>query len=294
MASEPLRVAHPLRMTLRYTGRDVDNGTMRIDEVVEGLQGFSGAYQKAAVSIDPDSSYELRVSATRTGSFEVLILGWIAGQYGEQLKAVESITHAARYVFGLIVDVIHAKKHAKAQPYTVSVKGDKNVVTIINADKVELKLPIEAFELFASKTLDPDLNKIAAPLRQESIEAAELIATDETRLIEATITSAEKEYFKPDAGTVTSKEVEMTGTLISLNKETNRGTFKLSDNTNVPYHYAGENPERFHADFSYKGPVRVRCIGHFDENLKLVRLEIKSVERLQGELPFDIDTHTTA
>jgi hypothetical protein len=78
----------------------------------------------------------------------------------------------------------------------------------------------------------------------------------------------------------------MEGRLVSLNKETNRGTFKLSKTDSVPYHYIGKEKESFHADFSYKGPVRATCVAHYDENKELINIEIKSVERLQGSFQF--------
>lgn len=74
------------------------------------------------------------------------------------------------------------------------------------------------------------------------------------------------------------------GSLVSLNKERNRGTFKLKNNVNVPYQYIGAEREKFHADFSYEGPVQASCIAEFNDALQVTKLEIKAVQPLQSRL----------
>jgi hypothetical protein len=280
-------MAEPLRISFRYRGRDVDSGTMPVDEVIDALQGFSGAYGKVASRMSAQARYELRVSAITPGSFDMLILAAVyLAQNQDQLKALEAFGHVAKYVFGLIANVIRAKKHTKGLPYNVAVKGDGNTTVLINADNVDMTIPPEAIDLFREKLLDSDLNKIVAPLRPGSIESAEITADDGSgEPIEASINSEEREFFRP-ISLESSKEIEIVGTLVSLNKETSRGTFKFGNNASVRYHYVGDNPDSFHADFAYKGPVRVTCTAHFDENLTPVQLDIKSVKRLQPELGF--------
>ena len=68
----------PLRMPLKYDGSNVDDGTMPVEDVREALQGFSGAYGNVASRVDPEGQHQLRVAAVRTGSFDLLILAWIA------------------------------------------------------------------------------------------------------------------------------------------------------------------------------------------------------------------------
>ena len=276
-------MAEPLRISLRYRGPEVDSGEMDINEVVEALQGFSGAYGKVASEVAPDSTHQLRVAAIRESSFDVFIIAAIyLSQHADVLKTIETVTDAAKYVFGMVTAVIGLKKHTKGQPYNVNVKGNNNTVVVLNSDNVELHVPLESFELFKSGLIDRDLNKIVAPLRPNSIEVAELRSEGE-KPIEATITSAEREYFRPSS-VVTMNENEIVGTLISLNKKTNRGTFEFGNDASVRYHYTGEDKDQFHKDFSRKGPVRVTAVVEFDENLTPLHLEIKRVEPLQSEL----------
>src|SRR5262245_31930918 len=73
-----LRLMAPeARITLRYNGRSVDDGSMPIDDVASALQGFAGAYSKVAKLREGQPEQQLRVTALRTGSFEVQILVWL-------------------------------------------------------------------------------------------------------------------------------------------------------------------------------------------------------------------------
>jgi hypothetical protein len=276
----------PLRISLRYRGRGVDDGTMPIEDVAEALDGFSGAYGKIASQISPETTYILRVTGVRTQSFDLLIAASIAlSQYGDQFKAAELVIDAAKHIFTLLSDVIKVKKHVKGHPYTLSVKGDHNTVTVINADKVEFATTQAAVEVLKAKTIDSDLNKIAEPLQMGTVDAVEVKAEDGAGKIETTITSEEREYFRPTPSEALTKDAEVVGTFVSLNKERNRGSFRLKNNRRVPYRYVGENREDFHEIFGvYEGPVRAWATAEFNENLEPTRLDIKTVEPLQATL----------
>jgi hypothetical protein len=282
-------MAELTRITLRYRGSDVDNGTMPIDDVVEALQGFSGAYGKVASVKTPDINHQLRVSAVNKSSFEMYLVAAIglAVPYASQIQDIRKISDAARWVFQVVAGVVQAKKHTKGQPYTVSVKGNSNTLILINADGAELAIPPDAFDVYKRKLIDTDLNKIAAPLHDNAVASAELVADEGTaEEIDAVISSSEREYFRPDHAVIVSRETAVTGRFISLNKENNKGTFKLGNGKNVPYKYTGGDAERFHTDFAYKGPVKVSGTVYFDENLEPTNIDVDSVEHLQGEITF--------
>ena len=230
-----------------------------------------GAYGKVASQIDPNHVHQLKVTAIRKHSFDVWI---VAGMFvATQLKDLETITDSAKFVFRTIADIVNLKKHVKNKPYQVSVTGNNNNVLVINADGAELAVPIQAFSLFKEKLLESDLNKVASPLRENSVDEADLIADEGTpEQQEAKIISSEREYFRPDSATIQVREMDLVGALISLNKESNRGTFKLTAG-NIPYRYVGDHSEQFHAVFAHKGPVRVFCKAEFDENGIIQRVE---------------------
>lgn len=279
-----------LEISLRYSGPSVDDGTMPLNDVVDALQGFSGAYTKVANFMNPEVSPQLRVAAIKKGSFQLEILGLIVSTvaaHEPQLKAVELMWHYAKYAFKVVTELIRVKKHTQGKPYTLAVKGDGNNVNVINAENVTLNVTIDTANIMKAKLVDGDLNKIATPLRKDAVQKAELVAREgQKQLEEASITSEERDFFRPEPISETAAETEMEGRLVSLNKETNRGTFKLNKTDSVPYHYIGKDKESFHADFSYKGPVRATCVAHYDENNELISIDIKSVERLQGSFQF--------
>jgi hypothetical protein len=277
-----------LRISLKYEGSDVDDGTMPVEDVLTALQGFAGAYGKAANELLPSSTHELRISAIKEGSFELAILAWVgAAQLRPTLEALKSVSDGAKYVFNIVKSVIDAKKFVRSNPFEIKQVGDHNTTVVINMDGVQMPIPPEAVKLLKEKLLDNDLGKITSPLSEGSIDNAKLIASDISGVSEANITSVEKSYFSATEGLhETSQETESAGTLVSLNKESLRGIFKKIDGHKIPYRYTGASPESFYSDFSYKGTVRATCIAYFDESLNLRRLEITKAVRIQTELSF--------
>lgn len=283
-------MADPISVSFRYRGPEVDTGEMNIDEVVMALQGFAGAYGKVAAHIAPEANYQLKVTAIQKSSFDLFIAAAIfLDRSGDAFETVKSVVNAARYAFQVVAEVVGLKKHTKSQPYTTRVEGTRGDVTVINAEKFELTVSMPAFEMYREKLLDSDLGKITAPLSEGRIDAAEL--TEEEQGIQVTIASSERGYFREP--TQTSKvEMQVTGTLVSLNKETNRGTFKFGDGKTARYLFAGPNKDQFHADFSHKGPVRANAMVSFDENMAPIHLDIQSLEPMQMRLTPDFSTNT--
>jgi hypothetical protein len=282
----PLAATTQVEITLKYDGVDVDDGTMPIDDVISALRGFSNAYGRIASADDPNGQHQIRVSAINKSSFAVTIIAWATAH--ATLLAVA--TPIATLIVTTILKLIELKKATKGQPpAAVNVDGTNNTVIITTAgDNTKIIVSREVYDLYHSKTLDGDLSKIAAPLKEGKVEAVSLSAKDASGSIEpVVITNSEKGFFRgEEITTATSKPVELEGRFISLNKESNRGTFKMQNGTKVKYHFGGEDPSRMHSDFAYKGPVRVECIATFDNNLELKGLDIKTVTKLQPDLSF--------
>jgi hypothetical protein len=280
-----------LHIHLRYVGPDVTDGSMRIEDVAKALHGFAGAYEKIAADISPLDHHELRVAGINPTSFDIIILAAMGiTRYADQLSAIKSAAEGIVKVIQVITSVVLAKKHTKGKPFQIAIKGDNNVV-IVNSEGSEMKIEPKALEILQEKAIDVDLNKIVEPLRLKSIEEVQLKTDLDPG---ATITSQERDYFLTEPSSITSQDVEIVGSLVSLNKERNRGTFKLKNNVNVPYQYIGPDREKFHADFSYEGPVQASCVAEFDDALQVTRLEIKAVEPLQSRLALPSSDSTSA
>ena len=275
-----------VEITLKYDGVDVDDGTMPIDDVISALRGFSNAYGRIASTDDPNGNHQIRVSAINKSSFAVTIVAWATAN--ATLLAVG--TPIAALIVTTILKLIELKKATKGKPpAAVNVDGNNNTVIITTAgDNTKIVVSREVYNLYHSKTLDGDLSKIAAPLKEGKVEAVSLSAKDASGPIEpVVITNSEKQFFRgEEVAATTSQPVELEGRFISLNKESNRGTFKMQNGAKVKYHFSGEDPTKMHSDFAYKGPVRVECIATFDNNLELKGLDIKTVAKLQPDLPF--------
>jgi hypothetical protein len=282
-----------VRVSLRYNGPDVDSGTMPAEDVISALQGFAGAYSKIAAQSDPDTQHQLRVVAIKTSSFTLAIgavVLIVASDPGAQLKTIEMVREVTSWIvktIGLFIDV---KRISKGKPLNVNVGGKNNTVLIIGADNSStVSLEPDQFKLLESRMLDGDLDRIAAPLRQNSVDRVELSISDEKVPI-AEISSEERDYFRREETiTTTTKETELTGMLVSLNKESNQGTFRLVDGRPVHYRYSGPDALRFHHDFADKGLVRVSCTASLDESLNPKRLDITALEHLQGSLLPPVD-----
>jgi hypothetical protein len=285
-AVAPLAVVGQVEITLKYDGVDVDDGTMPIDDVISALRGFSNAYGRVASTDDPNGQHQIRVSAINKSSFAVTIVAWATAN--ATLLAVA--TPIAALIVTTILKLIELKKATKGKPpAAVNVDGNNNTVIITTAgDNTKIVVSREVYALYNSKALDGDLSKIAAPLKEGKVEAVSLSAKDASGPIEpVVITNSEKSFFRgEEVAVATSKPVELAGRFVSLNKESNRGTFKMENGTKVRYHFSGEDPTKMHSDFAYKGPVRVECIATFDNNLELKGLDIKTVSKLQPDLPF--------
>jgi hypothetical protein len=272
-----------IRLSLKYNGPEVDDGSMPLSEVVSALQGFAGAYGKVADSILPDSTHELRVTAVRQSSFDLHILAWLSSKQAVTvLHDLESIGKAAGIVFALIKGYISVKKHLKGDRYEIAVSNG-NTRLVINRAGESMEVPQEVIELLQSKTLDADLEKVVAPLEQGKVDSAEITAVDGESINAVTVTSEERGYFF-NAEAETKEEVNLIGQLISNNKENLRGTFEVSDGTRLQYHYSGPNPEQFQSIYAYRGSVSVRGIATIDNNLTPRHIEIKEAIRLQRDL----------
>ena len=96
-----------LSITLRYSGADVDDGTMSLDEVVDALQGFSGSYSKIASLRSTATEHQLKVAGVRTGSFDMLIQAWsVVQQVAPTIEKLHQAGESAMWVVKRIAGVI--------------------------------------------------------------------------------------------------------------------------------------------------------------------------------------------
>jgi len=276
-----------ISISLKYRGRDVEEATMPIEEVILALQGFSGAYGKIASSLLPDTAHELRVAAVKEGSFDLSIIAWVTTAQGkETLHALSETYSAAKFVFGVFKDYIDTKKHLKDKPFSIKVEGSHNTIFAFNGDGFGKEITPQILDLLKTKLIEKDVAKIVSPLEAGRIEDTIIEATDGTETLKTQVDSDEKAYFGLESKEENKQEVTLSGRLVSNNKDTLKGTFSMANGRNVPYHYVGKNPELFQSVYAFSGNVRVHCIAYSDESLEVKRVDITEAIQMQGNLDF--------
>lgn len=282
-----------VQLHLEYRGKDVDDGTMSIEDLVPVMQGFSSAYGKIAAEVDPRARHRLRIVAVKRGSFDLVLDVWRI--LGENVDAITSASIlvgggtagvvGAVKVVKWIIGVIQAKRHVGRRPYRERIVGD-NAIVITNADGLMIEVPLEVFELFKKASIDTDLAKIVRPLQKDKIDSAEIRAElPSGEVVKETITAEEKAVFDTSELVVTeTKDASLIAHLNSLTKTTNSGYLYLVDGSRVFYQYVGDDIQRLHDVFSYDGPVRIQAVAHLDDSLKAVRVEISHIEKAQMDL----------
>lgn len=275
-----------IEIHLVYEGPDVDDGSMSIEDIVPVLQGFSSAYGKIAASDDPDSTHRLRITGVRRGSADIILEVWsFLGSNAAAIGAAATVATVGYFIVKKIMGVIALKRHVKKRPYKESISATNSIV-VANADNVTIEVPLNIFELFKSGRLDPDINKMISPLEAGRIDSAKLSAhVPSGETIEEKITANEREFFDTDEViSTTTRETWLVIKINSLTKTTNSGWAYLGDGSRVFYRYSGADPFKLYSLFSYAGPLRVSCIAHMDENLKVITLEIHDLEKAQNDL----------
>ena len=253
-----------IEIHLRYEGPDVDDGTMSVQDVVPVLQGFASAYGKLATAVEPQSTHRLRIVGVRPGSADIVLEVWkVLGDNVNALTAASILATGGYFIVKRITEVIRLKRHVKNQPFAERIAGDDSVV-VSNSQNVTIEVTLDVYDLFKSGVIDPDLNKIVSPLREDHINAAEIGARspDGTALRER-ITVEERPFFDTSSTAVTKTgETWLVAKLNSLTKSTNSGWLYLQDGTRAFYRFVGDSPHRLHHLFgTHSGPVdrSLRC-----------------------------------
>lgn len=281
-----------LQITLKYSGHDVDDGTMSLEDMIPALQGFASAYGKIANFENLDVQHKLRVVGVSKGSFDILLEVWEKlGNNNGQLEALKVMGSGIAGIITIILGVIKIKKHIKKRPFTTKPVPENKSIEINNSGNARLEMPINVYNIFQSKLIDTDLSKMVASLEEGKIDSTEIQVKSEKYQDKERIDFSEKHYLCDEIIEATkTEEVKLSGKFNSLTKTTNKGFFVLNDGTRVSYKLSMERPENWYSHFIYNGLVRITCVAHMDENLKPIFLDIYDIEKLQFDL-FDQTTN---
>ncbi len=283
-------------ITIHLDGTGVQDGSILIEDLVPALQGFSSAYGKIASNYSQDLNHNIRVESFKPGSFIVSLSTTIL-EYKDALSATADamsivggvgVSGTVVYkVIDYVIKTLSAKKHIKNQPYTQQVNYNSGNVVIINADNVELTVPLEVYQIVKARTIDADLNKIASLIDEENIKELSITYERDGEIVSETIDTDSKKYFDMDDKVVSeTKDSWITCKINSLTKTTNRGQAYLPDGTRVGFKLAGETPDNLYKHFAHKGWVKMYCKVKLDESLKPIELDVYDIQQIENELPF--------
>jgi len=280
---------------LRYSGSDVDEGSIAVDDLLSALNGFSSAFYRLADRESPETKQRIKVSGISKSSANVhLEIFQLAVAHP---KITSAVLGGAGYVGKKLVDVVldkisgvaKAKKHIQNSPYSteISVDGDHNQVVIVNGVNARLPVDRDIFEILEQGTIDADLDKMSAPLREDAVDSFE-IKREGVTTPDLHLDASDRPYFvRARREATTTAELMMIGSMNTISKTNNSGIFVADNGKRIRYRFTNESRlAELYQQFAHLGPVQIRCTAKLDENLDVISIDISDVIPLQGRLGF--------
>ena len=276
-------------VTLRYAGPDVDDGSIGVDDLLSALNGFSSAFYRLAERESLDDKQRIKVNGISKSSANIhlAILDLAAAHPLVATAASGVVVAAGKKIVEIVIEklagVAKAKRHIQNSPYTtaqdVEVHGDKNLIIVVNGNDAKLPVDRDVLEILQKGIIDSDLDKMASPLREDAVNSFEIRHGDK-EAPDLHIAASEKSYFARARKEKTrTQELSLTGTMMSLSKNTNGGTFITDAGRRIRYKFTNEEKlAELYQSFSHLGLVVVRCTAKLDDNLDVIAIEISDVE----------------
>ena len=294
----PIVLGDSTHITLRYIGRDVESGSIAVDDLLATLNGFSSAFHKLAKRESLDYKPRIKVTGLSKSSANVhLEISQLAPSDPPMAKGIGCVASLADtqltetgkalakklpdIVIRRIVNVAKAKKHVQRGSYRTEITGDGNTIIIINRVNAQLSVNRDDFEILNKSVIDSDLEKMVSPLRQDFIDAFE-IKHHEREAPDLHIEASERSYFaRPRREAAATQELTLVGTMTSISKTTKSGVFVTDDGRKVQVKFSDvDNLPDFYLKFAHLGPVRVTCNAKLDDNLDVISVEVSDVHPL--------------
>jgi hypothetical protein len=284
-----------VRLVLRYSGKDVDDGTIDVEDMLAALNGFSSAFYRLADRESQDLKQRIKVTGISKSSANVhLEIFQLMQSHPAITTAVTGgLAYLGKKVADIVIEkiaaVAKAKKHIQNGQYTtdVSFSGDNSQVIIINGVNARLPVEKDVFDLLQEGTIDAELDKMTSPLREDAIDAFEMRREGDVAP-DLHLDASDRPYFaRPRREATTTAELTMLGTMNTISKTNNSGIFVAENGRRIRYRFTSEDrlPELYR-QFAHLGPVKITCTAKLDENLDVISIEISNVEPIQARLRF--------
>jgi len=275
-----------IKVELFYSGTEVEDGTVPVEDMVDALVGFSNAYDKIAKAEEPpDTGHRIRVVGVERGSARILVdvVEWITrnpAAAGVLATVGLSVTGGAYKILKDLAGVIMGKKALHGQPIT-------NNGFIFNNSHITLNgvnLTPRQLGYLQSGILDPDLDRMTRLLEQgRGVNEFKLKARNEELV---RVSANERLYFTHSDASVTTTQdgVWLEGTLNSHSKRNNRGMFHMINGKRIPYRYVGDDIQPLLRAYAYNGVVKVFGKVKLDAEHAPVSIEIRDIQITQPVL----------
>ena len=276
-------MAEATEVILRYVGPDVDDGSIGVDDLLSALNGFSNAFYRLAERESHDQRQRIKVNGISRSSANIHLA--ILEMTGTAVVS-PIVGKLTEIVLQKLFSVAKAKKHIQGGTYTteIEVSGDNNRIVIVNGVNAKLPVDRDVLELLEKGTIDSDLDKMAAPLREDSIDAFEIrhVGKDVPDLH---LEASDKPYFsRPRRETTITQVVTLVGTMNTISKTNNADVFITDAGRRIRYRFTNEQElSELYRQFAHLGKVRVRCTAKLDDNLEVISIEIDHVEPVEPD-----------
>jgi hypothetical protein len=275
------------KVSLVYRGEAFEKGKVPVDDMVDALAGFSGAFAKVArLRFPPHTSHRIRIFGLRPGSavIGIDIIEWVTknpAAAGAFITGGGMVAGGIYKAINFIVGVIRGKKALEGQTITNNNYTVVNNGIIVGRDNNAPLLTKQEFEVLKSGDLDPDIDRMTAPLNEGRGGDEFRIRAQRRDLIR--VEARERPFLaqRDTSFTTTRDNVWLEGTLNSHSKRSNRGMFYTLSGKRIPYHYIGDDLKPLLDAYAHSGPVRVLGRVTFDSNLEPVSVEIYDVQPSQ-------------
>ena len=245
-------------MKLSYEGKSISDGSIVIEDLVEGLTGLSSLLSAV------DENIRINVKTFEKGSFEAYF------EFVQKNPVLFSTgASAILAVIGWFIS------------YILRNKGTKNINNI-NIDNINLNIQDPNVLQIVSGILrdkkrtqkvKKGFHEIASPLSKD-IDKVSFAHEKQKEIID----KEQRDYFiDRDIEEKKHRSIEMIGEMRSLDKKTNKGKF-ISDAKIYPFSLVMDNPENYHKYLLYS-EVKIYAIAAYSfENENIEKIEIERIE----------------
>lgn len=272
------------KVELLYEGTEVEDGTVPVEDMIDALTGFSGAYNKIAkTERGLDQGHRIRVVGLEKGSAKIIVevVDWIIKNPNASLAlsgVATTVVGGAYIALRDLAKVIWARKSTRGQPISKNNITFKDNLIVMG----DINLTREQYDVLESGEIDNDLERLTRPLETGRGVHRFKLKTGKEELVEVNADERPFFYGSRRSNRDVRSGVWLEGTLNSHSKRNNRGMFHTLDGVHIRYHYIGEDDNPVLTAYAQDGAVRVMGTVVYRDEMP-TSIEIREIHPLHDE-----------